>query len=83
MRIGLFIVACLLALSAGCGESLEHKLEQAKISLSSGRPDAALTFALILWLSLIGLGLYLIVNELKRFFIPWHESVYGLRNQGA
>ena len=45
--------------------------------------DAALTFALILWLSLIGLGLYLIVNELKRFFIPWHESVYGLRNQGA
>jgi len=43
--------------------------------------DAAQTFALILWLSLIGLVLYLIVNELKRFFIPWHESVYGLQNQ--
>lgn len=47
---------------------------------SMNQLDAALTFALILWLSLIGLGLYLIVNELKRFFIPWHESVYGLRN---
>jgi NitT/TauT family transport system permease protein len=47
---------------------------------SMNQLDAALTFALILWLSLVGLGLYLIVNELKRFFIPWHESVYGLRN---
>lgn len=42
--------------------------------------DAAGTFALILLLSLIGLVLYLIVNETKRFFIPWHESVYGLRD---
>jgi NitT/TauT family transport system permease protein len=42
--------------------------------------DAAMTFALILWLSIIGLILYLIVNELKRFFIPWHESVYGLKS---
>jgi NitT/TauT family transport system permease protein len=50
---------------------------------SMNQLDAALTFALILWLSLIGLGLYLIVNELKRFFIPWHESVYGLRNTTA
>lgn len=41
--------------------------------------DAARTFALILLLSLIGLVLYLVVNEAKRFFIPWHESVYGLR----
>jgi NitT/TauT family transport system permease protein len=45
--------------------------------------DAAMTFALILWLSMIGLVLYLIVNELKRFFIPWHESVYGLKNTTA
>lgn len=45
--------------------------------------DAAMTFALILWLSLMGLALYLVVNELKRFFIPWHESVYGLRNAAA
>jgi ABC-type nitrate/sulfonate/bicarbonate transport system, permease component len=50
---------------------------------SMNQLDAALTFALILWLSLMGLALYLIVNELKRFFIPWHESVYGLRNQTA
>ncbi|WP_129670005.1 ABC transporter permease [Phytoactinopolyspora endophytica] len=45
--------------------------------------DAARTFALILVLSLIGLVLFLIVNELKRFFIPWHESVYGLQNRGV
>ena len=50
---------------------------------SMNQLDAALTFALILWLSLLGLALYLIVNELKRFFIPWHESVYGLRNTTA
>jgi NitT/TauT family transport system permease protein len=43
--------------------------------------DAARTFALILLLSIMGLVLFLIVNELKRFFIPWHESVYGLRNR--
>jgi NitT/TauT family transport system permease protein len=43
--------------------------------------DAARTFALILLLSLIGLALYLVVNEAKRFFIPWHESVYGLRGE--
>ena len=40
----------------------------------------ARTFALIRLLSLIGLVLYLVVNETKRSFIPWHESVYGLRN---
>ncbi|MCR2763066.1 ABC transporter permease [Microbacterium sp. zg.B48] len=45
--------------------------------------DAARTFALILLLSIIGLVLYLIVNEAKRFVIPWHESVYGLRNVSA
>jgi NitT/TauT family transport system permease protein len=45
--------------------------------------DAARTFALILVLSLIGLALFLVVNELKRFFIPWHESVYGLQNRGV
>ncbi len=50
---------------------------------SMNQLDAALTFALILWLSLMGLALYLIVNELKRFFIPWHESVYSLRNAAA
>jgi NitT/TauT family transport system permease protein len=43
--------------------------------------DAARTFGLILVLSFMGLALFLIVNELKRFFIPWHESVYGLQNR--
>jgi NitT/TauT family transport system permease protein len=41
--------------------------------------NAARTFALILLLSLIGLILYIIVNESKRLFIPWHESVYALQ----
>ena len=45
--------------------------------------DAARTFALILWLSVTGLILYLIVNEAKRFVIPWHESVHGLRTSTA
>nr|WP_274636982.1 ABC transporter permease [Microbacterium bovistercoris] len=45
--------------------------------------DAAGTFAIILLLALIGLVLYLIVNEAKRFVIPWHESVYGLRTATA
>lgn len=45
--------------------------------------DAARTFGLILWLSIVGLILYLIVNELKRFAIPWHESVYGLRENSG
>lgn len=34
-------------------------------------------FAVIILLSLLGLLLYFFVNSLKRFFIPWHESVYS------
>lgn len=34
-------------------------------------------FATIILLSVLGLLLYFIVNGLKRFLIPWHESVYG------
>ncbi|GAA3661878.1 ABC transporter permease [Microbacterium marinilacus] len=41
--------------------------------------DSPRMFAIIGLLSVIGLGLYLIVNESKRFFIPWHESVYTQR----
>ncbi|WP_308493000.1 ABC transporter permease [Microbacterium terrisoli] len=41
--------------------------------------NAARTFALILLLSLVGLILYVIVNGSKRWFIPWHESVYALQ----
>lgn len=41
------------------------------------------TFALILLLSIMGLILYLVVNEAKRFVIPWHESVYALREKVA
>jgi NitT/TauT family transport system permease protein len=34
-------------------------------------------FAVIILLSALGLLLYFVVHGLKRFFIPWHESVYG------
>jgi len=39
--------------------------------------DAPALFAVIILLSALGLLLYFIVNGLKRFFIPWHESVYS------
>jgi NitT/TauT family transport system permease protein len=41
--------------------------------------DSPRMFAIIGLLSVIGLALYLVVNESKRFFIPWHESVYTQR----
>ncbi|MGY0388254.1 ABC transporter permease [Nocardioides sp. WG-D5] len=34
-------------------------------------------FAVIILLSALGLALYFTVTSLKRFFIPWHESVYN------
>lgn len=39
--------------------------------------DAPQLFAVIILLSAIGLAMYFVVNALKRFFIPWHESVYS------
>ena len=39
--------------------------------------DAPRLFAVIILLAAIGLALYALVNTLKRFFIPWHESVYN------
>jgi NitT/TauT family transport system permease protein len=42
--------------------------------------DSPALFAVITLLSAIGLVLYFLVNSLKRFFIPWHESVYAQRN---
>lgn len=44
--------------------------------------DAPALFAVIILLSVLGLLLYFIVNGLKRFFIPWHESVYSQDVQG-
>jgi len=41
--------------------------------------DSPRMFAVIGLLSVMGLVLYFIVNEAKRFVIPWHESVYGQR----
>jgi NitT/TauT family transport system permease protein len=38
--------------------------------------DAPALFATIILLSILGLILYFVVNGLKRFVIPWHESVY-------
>lgn len=42
--------------------------------------DAPGLFSVIVVLSALGLSMYLLVHLLKRFLIPWHESVYG---QGA
>lgn len=39
--------------------------------------DAPKLFAVITLLSAIGLALYFAVSTLKRFVIPWHESVYS------
>lgn len=44
--------------------------------------DAPALFAVIILLSVLGLLLYFVVNGLKRFFIPWHESVYSQDVQG-
>ncbi|WFP17126.1 ABC transporter permease [Citricoccus muralis] len=41
--------------------------------------NAPALFAVILILATIGLIMYFTVNSLKRFVIPWHESVYGRR----
>ncbi|SDL95263.1 NitT/TauT family transport system permease protein [Nonomuraea maritima] len=42
--------------------------------------NAPALFAVIILLSVLGLLLYFAVHGLKRFFIPWHESVYGLQD---
>jgi NitT/TauT family transport system permease protein len=39
--------------------------------------DAPALFAVIILLSVLGLTLYFVVHGLKRFVIPWHESVYS------
>lgn len=39
--------------------------------------NAPALFAVIILLSVLGLLLYFVVSGLKRFFIPWHESVYS------
>jgi NitT/TauT family transport system permease protein len=38
--------------------------------------NAPALFAVIILLSALGLALYFVVHGLKRFVIPWHESVY-------
>ncbi len=78
MEVGIVLatIGAIVGEYLGGNEGLGNMVVSAMNSL-----DAAQTFALILVLSFIGLALFLIVNELKRFFIPWHESVYGLRNR--
>lgn len=79
---GMEVAIVLATTGAIVGEFLSGSQGLGFLLVSSmSQLNAAATFALILWLALMGLVLYLIVNELKRFFIPWHESVYGLRNQ--
>lgn len=50
-------------------------------TLNSG--DTASMFAIIVFLSVLGLILYFLVSGAKRFVIPWHESVYGQQPQGV
>jgi NitT/TauT family transport system permease protein len=45
--------------------------------------NAPALFAVIILLSALGLLLYFVVSALKRFFIPWHESVYAQRDVNA
>ncbi|PXY22140.1 ABC transporter permease [Prauserella muralis] len=45
--------------------------------------NAPALFAVIILLSVLGLLLYFVVNGLKRFFIPWHESVYSQHDVNA
>jgi NitT/TauT family transport system permease protein len=47
------------------------------IVVSLNALNAEQLFAVIVILTLIGLGLFLAVIGLKRFMIPWHESVVG------
>lgn len=45
--------------------------------------DAPALFAVIILLSALGLALYFVVHGLKRFVIPWHESVYSQQDVNA
>src|SRR5690606_3992296 len=78
MEVGIVLatIGAIVAEYLGGNDGLGNMVVSAMNAL-----DAAQTFALILVLSLMGLALFLIVNELKRFAIPWHESVYGLQNR--
>ncbi|GAA4415969.1 ABC transporter permease [Georgenia halophila] len=78
MEVGIVLatIGAIVGEYLGGNDGLGNEVVSAMNSL-----DAARTFALILLLSVMGLVLFLVVNELKRFFIPWHESVYGLQNR--
>lgn len=81
---GMEVAIVLATIGAIVGEYLGGSVGLgAMVVRAMSQLDAARTFALIILLSLIGLALYLIVNEAKRFVIPWHESVYGLREATA
>jgi hypothetical protein len=45
MRMIAMVSVALVLAAVGCADSPEHKLEQARVALSSGRPDAALALA--------------------------------------
>lgn len=42
--------------------------------LANSNLDTALLFAAVGWLSILGVGLYLIIDAMERLSIPWHVS---------
>jgi NitT/TauT family transport system permease protein len=74
MEVGivLAIIGAIVGEYLGGSEGLGYLLVRTLNDL-----DAPAMFATTIMLSALGLALYFMVNGLKRFFIPWHESVYG------
>ena len=74
MEVGivLAIIGAIVGEYLGGSEGLGYMLVRTLNDL-----NASAMFATTILLSLIGLLLYFAVNALKRFLIPWHESVYA------
>ncbi|MEV5411354.1 ABC transporter permease [Thermopolyspora sp. NPDC052614] len=73
MEVGivLAIIGAIVGEYLGGSEGLGYMLVSTLNNL-----DAPAMFATTVLLSALGLLLYFLVNGLKRFVIPWHESVY-------
>jgi len=74
IAIVMSVIGAIVGEYLGGNEGLGYLVVRAMNAL-----DAPQMFAVIGLLSLLGLILYFVVNEAKRFVIPWHESVYGQR----
>ncbi len=80
MEVGivLAIIGAIVGEYLGGSEGLGYMLVSTLNNL-----DAPAMFATTVLLSALGLLLYFAVNGLKRFVIPWHESVYGQQDLNA